>query len=197
MSAVLDGDDDDKDGANEDGNGGGSDDDDSDGSGDSDDDRSDDDSDDEEANAKAMDLKGLAETDPEFFSFLQVRVDRVGSHMASLESAITLVRFLFMGTSFIILLEYCAFCEGPSSSVSCKCCSFRSVASHTAAALERLSRGYPFLGLCVCPFFGFSGCFSEFIYLYVRLLFTHWYAYLMHEVVPQLFYDMHANKKIK
>lgn len=30
------------------------------------------DSDDEEANANAMDLKGLAETDPEFFSFLQV-----------------------------------------------------------------------------------------------------------------------------
>ncbi len=32
------------------------------------------DSDDDEANASAMDLKGLAETDPEFFNFLQVRV---------------------------------------------------------------------------------------------------------------------------
>lgn len=31
------------------------------------------DSDDEDANASAMDLKGLAETDPEFYSFLQVR----------------------------------------------------------------------------------------------------------------------------
>lgn len=33
-----------------------------------------DDSDDEEANANAMNLKGLAETDPEFFNFLKVWV---------------------------------------------------------------------------------------------------------------------------
>lgn len=40
---------------------------------DDDDNNESDDSGDEDANANAMDLKGLAETDPEFFDFLQVR----------------------------------------------------------------------------------------------------------------------------